>query len=142
MNEKKTSIKNQVLALVDALLEANGLEHRDRPRTGSMPTIFFEYSGHVNKFWVRLYKDGWSSGFDNDKEWEFYLDDEVPVDVIENINGHIEDALKEKKEVDVLRRDIARKKAEIACMNGELSIMQESLRLKEVPDGSRFNPTF
>ena len=142
MNEKNTNIKNQILALVDTLLEANGLEHRDRPRTGSMPTIFFEYSGHVNKFRVWLYKDGWSSGFDDDKEWEFYLDDEVPVDTINNINGHIEDALKEKTEVDVLRRDIVRKKAEIACMNGELSIMQESLRLKEESDGSRFNPTF
>lgn len=46
--------------LLDMCLDTNDLEERQRGKTGDKPTAFFEYSGHVNMLFFRVFPDGWS----------------------------------------------------------------------------------
>lgn len=56
-------IKEKVMKVIDLCFEINGgLEtKRDREITGSLPTAFFDYSGHVANLYVKVFPAGWSS---------------------------------------------------------------------------------
>ena len=56
-------IKEKVMKVIDLCFEINGGPEvkRDREITGSLPTAFFDYSGHVANFYVKVFPNGWSS---------------------------------------------------------------------------------
>ena len=131
--EKKAIIKKQIHEIIDILMDANGYESRQRSLTGTLPTIFIYYSGHVNMLSVDLHKDGWKAGDDVDKKWEFRLNDTIPDETINSINAEISDAMKgsKEKEVDVLRRDVQKKENSINEQKAELRKMKKTLRKME-----------
>lgn len=60
--------RKQIHELLDLVLDINGLELRDQSITGNLPTVFFDFSGHVGRIDVRIYQAGWASGKDYDAE--------------------------------------------------------------------------
>ena len=117
--------------ILDMVLDGNGFESRKRNETGTLPTLFFEYSGHVNLFKIALHKDGWFSYADPDGKWEFYLNNEISDTVLETLDAQIKDSLKDDKELDTIRRDIKRAEDRIANDKNALSKMKKALKKKE-----------
>lgn len=52
--------------LFDLALDINGTNSRIREDTGSLPTAFFDFSGHTGAAHVRVYSSGWTSETDSD----------------------------------------------------------------------------
>ena len=60
---QSVQIKEKVIKVIDLCFEINGGPEtkRDREITGSLPTAFFDYSGHVANLCVRVFPTGWSN---------------------------------------------------------------------------------
>lgn len=58
--------REQIHRLLDLALDINGLEPRNQTITGNLPTVFFEFYGHVGLAEIRVYSAGWASGKDPD----------------------------------------------------------------------------
>ena len=41
--------REQIHRLLDLALDINGLEPREQKVTGNLPTVFFDFSGHVGR---------------------------------------------------------------------------------------------
>lgn len=52
--------KRQALhRLLDVALDVNGVDARQQKTTGYLPTVFFEYYGHIGKTCIRVHENGW-----------------------------------------------------------------------------------
>lgn len=131
--EMKEIIRKQVHEIVDIVLDGNGFEDRTRRDTGTLPTLFMYFSGHVNKLTVQLHVDGWQSGVYYDREWDARLDEPMPDGTIESLRAAIEAAIN-KKESEVLERDIARKEQNIADSKKELKNLKKALLKKKTEE--------
>ena len=125
------TIREQLHEILDLVLDTNGFERRTRSHTGSLPTVFLDFSGHVNSMNIRLYKDGWVPSTSLDIEWNFYLDETINPALIESMRTEFANALTEKKESDVLRRDIEKLWQDIESEKAKLREMKKKLRKKE-----------
>ena len=47
--------------LFDLVLDINGVDSRTRDKTGTLPTAFFNFSGHTAGVQVELFDQGWYS---------------------------------------------------------------------------------
>ena len=129
MNDNE-QIRKRMHEILDIVLDGNGFEKRKRDITGTLPTMFFDYSGHVNSFGVRICTDGWQSGLYGDRSWDFHPED-VTEETVEAIRAAVQAALTEKSETDVLRRDIMRQEDRVNGEKDKLSGMKKTLRKKE-----------
>ena len=59
--------REQLHELFDLALEINGLELRQQEATGDLPTVFFDFSGHVGWVTISVHLHGWNHG-DADKQ--------------------------------------------------------------------------
>ena len=123
-------IREQLHRILDIVLDGNGLECRTREKTGTMPTLFFRYSGHVANMEVELYPDGWASGASH-SSFDFYTDCDIDDEKIDSLAAAITEALGEKKESDVLRKDIAAREEEIKYKRENLTAMKKRLKQLE-----------
>ena len=98
MTKDQEIIRKQMHELLDIVLEGNGFESRKRDNTGTLPTLFFEYSGHVNMVRIDLYSDGWQSGSTYDARFERYLTNPIKPEEIDSFRVKVQAALTEKKE--------------------------------------------
>ena len=71
----------QALKLQFLCLKINGLEEKKQELTGALPTVFYEFAGHVAKLSIRVYENGWSRHNITDKEFSLYTD-------VDNRRGH------------------------------------------------------
>ena len=123
----KENIKKQVHEIIELVMEGNGLEARLREETGTKPTFFFTYSGHVNSMTVEIYKTGWDGDADRDSMWQFKLDDEIPEVRMEALRNDIHDAVSRirieelEKEIYQMDRDIHARIDSLTKMRTELS---------------------
>jgi predicted nucleic acid-binding Zn-ribbon protein len=127
--EMEKKIREQIHEIVDIILDTNGFEGRQRSKTGTMPSVFADYSGHVNQLSVRIYEDGWAAG-SHETRVESYLDRDLS-GFIERLRSMCRTALTEKKESDILRRDIAAAEESLADQKRSLSAMKRSLKKAE-----------
>lgn len=65
--------------ILDLVLDINGLEPREQEISGSLPTAFLSFSGHVGTMRVDLHNKGWFRNSLADKKIEMhtYRPDEV-----------------------------------------------------------------
>lgn len=129
--EKNEIIRRQLHEILDIVLDGNGFESRKRNETGTLPTLFMRFSGHVSKMDVDLYTDGWEGGMSWDHEWEFSTNDIIPGDRISAMRNLVETAYRFKSETEVLRRDVARQEDKVKGEKEKLSTMKRTLRKKE-----------
>ena len=57
--EQKQTARKLAHRLLDIVLDTNDMEARQWYTTGTQPTAFFEYSGHINRIDIRLCPHGW-----------------------------------------------------------------------------------
>lgn len=124
-------IRAQVHRIVDIVLDGNGFESRRREETGSLPTLFMNYSGHVNTIYVDLHSDGWEAYQERDRQWEFRLDRPITIEEIESMADAIRVAYEAKTETELLRRDILRQEGKLKDEKDKLALLKKTLKRKE-----------
>lgn len=131
--EKKYNMRENIHKALDMVLDANGFESRSREKTGTLPTVFLSFSGHVNTLYISIHKDGWKSGESADKAWDIDLDRGFKDEILDSIRHEFDDALKDAKdkEIETLIRDIAKKRESIDVQKRELANLRRTLRKKE-----------
>ena len=86
--------RKKVHEILEMVLEINGTYPRQREYSGSLPTAFFEFSGHVSRVYVQVIRDGWNDRgnlYDPDSDW---MDVRTELDEMEELKEKI----KEKQE--------------------------------------------
>ena len=125
---QKDAIFDSVKTLLALVLETNGYEKRQREYTGALPTVFFDYSGHVNSLTVRIQKDGWESGRNDDREWWITLDKPIPDKTMVSILEYCASCLEDKKESEIVLRDISRLETQISQEKERLKLLRKKYR--------------
>lgn len=72
---RKKAEKNRrrnIHRILDLVLDINGLEKRDREFTGSKPTAFLSFSGHIAKIEVSIREHGWFPYSEEDRVFRAY----------------------------------------------------------------------
>lgn len=128
---QKDAVFDSVKTLLALALETNGYEKRQRDYTGTLPTVFFDYSGHVNSLSLRIHKDGWESGHNDDREWWITLDEPIPDKTMESILEYCASCLEDKKESEIVLRDISRLEAKISQEKENLKFLRKKYRQLE-----------
>lgn len=131
--EMKKAMRENIHKAVDMVLDANGFESRKRETTGTLPTVFFNFSGHVNALYIQIHKDGWKSGENADRTWNIDLDKGFKEETLDSIRHELDDALKDvkEKELETLLRDIEKKQETIKEQRRELANLKRTLKEKE-----------
>lgn len=129
----KEENRKKLHELLDIVLDGNGLGERSRAQTGTLPTLFFRYSGHVARVDIDLCSNGWTPGMTYDKNWYISTDDPITTDVVDDVRAAVLEAMRDDITADeILENDIKkaeedlRDKAErIAQMKRELEAMRK-----------------
>ena len=129
MNENEN--RKKLHRLLDAVLDANGLEERTQEKTGLKPTVFFEFSGHVAECDIRVYDEGWARDL---RTWNmgfnFMTDNDIPDEKVEKTCSYLKTVSlpkKEKKEEALLRSMIKDKEKSIDKATTELEKLRKML---------------
>lgn len=141
--EQKKLVREQVHRLVDIALDTNGFDSRARDATGTLPTVFFNYSGHVNKFELTLHPDGWTSmGASASIDLvDCYLDKPLDEERIQETEAACKKALTYKTEAEVLARDISKQAEKVAAETETLANMRQKLTsIKQKEKGRKRSP--
>lgn len=126
-DQQKENNRKMLHELLDIVLDVNGLESRSRDKTGTLPTVFVDFSGHVSLIQIRLYTDGWSAN-GHEKDWSFYFNEPINHEVIDAIRNYGKYALTDKKESEVIQRSIDAQADVIQDEKGKLKELKKSLR--------------
>ena len=124
---KEEIIRAQVHEILDIVLDGNGFANRSRKETGTLPTLFMDFSGHISDIWIRLYIDGWNSG-GYQEDFRFSTSEVNSRELIDRFRERVNYALTNKKESEVLGRDIEQKVQEINDEKEKLRQMRRSLK--------------
>ena len=133
-NEQKEKIREQMHRLLDIALDTNGFEERCRETAGSLPTIFFEYSGHVNRLDVDIVPNGWlmDAGPQRENLFSRQLDPEAFTDsAIDTVEEKCKKALAPKSRTEVLRGDIERHTERLAKEEETIEDLKKQLQQLE-----------
>lgn len=66
--------RDKIHKILDMVLDINGFEERKVEKTGSKPTVFASFSGHISEIKVSVYSGGWSGFGGPDFRKSCYLD--------------------------------------------------------------------
>ena len=129
--DNKDIIRKQMHDLLDMVIDTNGFESRKRSETGTLPTVFFNFSGHVNNLDIDLHTDGWVPGISSDRKWTFYLEKPMSEELFTDIQTAMQDALCNSTRAEVLRRDIAKAEEDLADRKASLARLKKALKKEE-----------
>lgn len=117
--------------LLDIALLCNGYKARKREKTGTLPTMFFDFSGHVGTLRITLYSNGWDSDVDYDRNWTIDTDKPIPDEYISAIRAAADEAMNTTEEdalvfqIAEAERELERRKAELNSKKRILKEMQK-----------------
>lgn len=58
-NKMDKAKRKEIHALLDAVLDINGMHPRTMRETGNLPTVFIRFAGHTGIFYLDVYSYGW-----------------------------------------------------------------------------------
>lgn len=133
MTEMEKNNVKKLHELLDIVLLCNGCRVSKQEITGTAPTMFYEFAGHVGTIAVRLYNNGWKPGSDYDFDWWIPLNAPISDNVVEAIRIAADNALhnspseQEQLEADIIKaeEELKRRKAEVTAMKRNLKSMQK-----------------
>lgn len=117
--------------LLDIAINTNGYEKRKREESGNLPTVFLFFSGHTADVSFSINKDGWVAGDEADYRTNIYFDEEISKEKVEEVRAECMNALADKDENAVLRRDIERKEAQLEALRANIHEMRKDLERRE-----------
>ena len=130
MNEKNELIRKQMHEILDIVLDGNGFEARSRDKTGTLPSLFMYFSGHVGTVEVDMNTDGYEPGQGTDVGFSFSYDEVNSPEKITRLREAVNKALTDKKESDVLIRDIVQAEEKLKEQHEAIKAMRKQLRKK------------
>ena len=83
--------------ILDIVIDGNGFENRSKDETGNLPTIMFEFMGHVSRLEVRIYGDGWDYDCKGRQYFEFSTKEPIGAEEVAALRNAVEFALSEKE---------------------------------------------
>lgn len=113
--------------ILDIVIDGNGFGKRSRAETGTLPTLFMMFSGHIAKLTIQLHVDGWRPGEIPNKEFAFDCSQSITDDQIGALRAAIAESLS-KKDFETLERDIALAEEELKRQKENISKMKSSLQ--------------
>ena len=128
--EKEKELREQLHEIFDIVLNTNGFEKRSQGKTGTLPTMFMRFSGHVALLEVDIHTDGYTRGVGYDKTITFYTNELNDPKSIESLREYCQYALKDKTELDVIDREIDKRNDEIASQKKIISDLKRERRKK------------
>ncbi len=102
----ETDNRERLHEILDIVLDCNGTGKRIAGKTGTMPTAFFSFSGHVAMLTVDIYPDGYETNWFN-KTFRMYTDRPIEQSIVNDIRECAEDALENKNTRAVLEHELA-----------------------------------
>lgn len=86
--------RKKVHEILEMVLEVNTTYPRDREFTGTLPTVFFKFSGHISEVYVQVCRDGWD---DKDVHCGFtdWLEARVELNKMEELKGKVKEIQEE-----------------------------------------------
>ncbi|MGN8818586.1 hypothetical protein ACTNEN_09730 [Oribacterium sp. HCP28S3_H8] len=131
--EQELENRKKLHEILDIVLDTNSLYSRQRAETGTLPTVFMYFSGHVSQINIDVYPDGWGTdstgvGSDFKKSFSVYVDEPIKEDFISSLKSYCQHTLNEKKESEVLQRDIIEQEETIKTEKEKLTSMKRKLR--------------
>ena len=128
MKYDKAENRKKLHELLDIILDGNSLEARSRGTTGTLPTLFFDYSGHVANINIRLFKNGWATGSNWDKDWRIKTDEPITDVVLADIRATISAAMEDRTEAELLASDIAQAEKDLEERKKRIAQMKYNLK--------------
>lgn len=83
--------------LLDIVLDTNGLNDRKYRETGTLPTVFFDFHGHISTLKIDLHEDGWTYGDHHKTCFEFAVDKPISPLKVNEVREACAGALKGKE---------------------------------------------
>lgn len=91
--------RKKVHEILEMVLEINTTYPRQREYTGTLPTAFFEFSGHVSRVYVQVIRDGWNDrGYLDDPD-SGLMDARTELDEMEELKGKVKEKQEELRHV-------------------------------------------
>lgn len=126
-HEKEKLLREQLHRLLDIAIDTNGFEKRTRDATGTLPTVFFEFSGHCNLFRFNIYSNGWQSGEYGKDLIDCSLNELFSEELLQRVEETCKAALTDKKESEVLAKDIEAAETELKNKAASVREMKKQL---------------
>ncbi len=104
--------RRKIHEILDIVLDTNTMEARTSDRTGTLPTVRFQFSGIGAKLVVELFPDGWHGGMDSE-DFEFNTDEEISQKAIDAMRRECESALEGKAGVEAAQQRVKQLEREI-----------------------------
>ena len=126
-HEKEKLLREQLHRLLDIAIDTNGFEARKRDTTGTLPTIFIEFSGHCNLLQLSIHSNGWRSGEYGERLIESKLNAPFSEELLQRVEERCKAALTDKKESEVLAKDIEAAETELKNKAASVKAMKKQL---------------
>ena len=104
--------RRKIHEILDIVLDTNTLERRTSGETGTLPTMYFSFSGISGCVKAELYPNGWSGGQDSE-DFEFDTDTKISQERIDAMRRECEAALEGKAGVEGAQQRVKRLEREI-----------------------------
>ncbi len=92
--EQEVEKMKKVNEIFQLCMEINGFEDRQRSITGSKPTVFFDFSGHVAGLDIRVFETGWEKEKEQERAFQIYL-----YNFFQESEGFEEEAVKYEEQI-------------------------------------------
>lgn len=131
--EQELENRKKLHEILDIVLDTNSLYSRKRAETGTLPTVFMNFSGHVSQINIDVHPDGWgpdSTGLDPNFKESFlvYVDEPIKDSFISSLRDYCQHSLNDKRESETLQRDIIGQEETIKTEKEKLTSMKRKLR--------------
>ena len=126
-NDEEKLLREQLHRLLDIAIDTNGFEKRRRDATGTLPTVFFEFSGHCNLLQFNIHSNGWKSGEYGEDLIESNLNAPFSEELLQRVEETCKAALTDKKESEVLAKDIEAAETELKNKAASVKAMKKQL---------------
>lgn len=120
--------KEKLLKIMEACMELNTLSERKRELTGYLPTVFFDFSGHVGWLEIKIYNTGWYANADYDEYITVDFTKPISDNRMDDILSKIKAAGEKPSMQVVLENDIQKKHDEVKKLNQEIRSLRGKLK--------------
>lgn len=135
-HEEEKLLREQLHKILDIVIDTNGFEARTRSDMGTLPAVFLEYSGHVNLLQLTIHANGWQSSENAEKLIDCWLDKPFTEGFLQKVEDTCKAALTDKKESDVLAKDIEIAEATLKKQRESIRDMKKNLKKLRRKEGS------
>ena len=138
-NDEEKLLREQLHRILDIVIDTNGFEARTRSDMGTLPALFVDYSGHVNRFELAIYANGWQSGGHAEKLIDCWLSKPFTEEFLQKVEDTCKAALTDKKESEILAKDIEIAENALKEQRESIRDMKKNLKRLRRKEGSSAN---